>query len=57
MENKEPKRVTMPASTFAILEGSGVVISGVVSPQIWVVSVVTPIITLLITTREPPTIT
>ena len=47
----------MPASTFAILEGSGVVISGVVSPLIWVVSVVTPIITLLITTREPPTIT
>ena len=34
--------------------GSRVVISGVIRPVIWVISIVTPLITLLITTPEPP---
>ena len=37
-----------------LLGGSGVVISGVISPLIWVISIVTLLITLLITTHEPP---
>ena len=37
-----------------ILEGSGVVISGVINPPIWVRNTVTPVISLLITTHEPP---
>ena len=36
------------------LGGSWVVISGVISPLIWVVCIVTPLVTLLITTHEPP---
>ena len=36
-----------------ILGGSWVVISGVISSLIWVVSIVTLLITLLITTHEP----
>ena len=38
----------------ALLGGSWVVISRVISPRIWVISIVTPLITLLITTHEPP---
>ena len=34
--------------------GSWVVISGVISPLIWVISIVTLLITLVITTHEPP---
>ena len=54
---KEPEalpgsRVRRKLST--LLGGSGVVISGVKSPRIWVKSIVTLIITLLITTHEPP---
>ena len=37
-----------------MLGGSGVVISGVISPLTWVTSTVTLLITLLITTHEPP---
>ena len=37
-----------------MLGGSWVVISGVTSPRIWVISIVTLLITLLITTHEPP---
>ena len=34
--------------------GSRVVISGIISPLIWVISIVILLITLLITTHEPP---
>ena len=37
-----------------VLGGSGVVISRVISPLIWVISIDTPLKTLLITTTEPP---
>ena len=37
-----------------LLGGSWVVISGVISPLIWVISIVTLLITLVITTHEPP---
>ena len=37
-----------------VLGGSWLVISGVLSPLIWVISIVTLLITLSITTREPP---
>ena len=37
-----------------VLGGSWVVISGVISPLIWVISIVTLLITPLITTHEPP---
>ena len=40
----------------SLLGGSGVVISGVLSPLIWVISIVTLLITLLTTTPEPPSI-
>ena len=38
----------------AVLGGSWVLISGVISPLIWVTSIVTLLLTLLITTHEPP---
>ena len=38
----------------ALLGGSGVVTSGVISPLIWVISIVTLLITLLVSTPEPP---
>ena len=38
----------------SLLGGSWVVISGVISPLIWVISFVTLLITLLTTTHEPP---
>ena len=34
--------------------GSGVVISGVISPLIWVIRIVALLVTLVITTHEPP---
>ena len=37
-----------------LLGGSWAVISRVISPRIWVISMVTLLITLLITTHEPP---
>ena len=37
-----------------VLGGSWAVISGVVSPLIWVITIVTLLITPLITTHEPP---
>ena len=40
----------------ALLGGSWVVISWVISPLIWVISIVTLLIALLITTLEPPSI-
>ena len=39
-----------------LLEGSWVVISAVRSPLIWVVSIVTLLITALTTTHEPPSV-
>ena len=45
----------MRAPTLAqILGGSWLVISGVISPPIWVVTMVTLLITPRITTHEPP---
>ena len=46
--------VLNPQSTMPYLEVQGVVISGVISPLIWVISTVTLLITLLIITHEPP---
>ena len=43
-----------PEGNHGVLGGSGVVVSGVISPLIWVISIVTLLITLLITTHEPP---
>ena len=40
--------------TSTILGGSWVVISGVISPFIWVIAIVTLLITPLITAHEPP---
>ena len=37
-----------------MLGGSWVVISGVISPPIWVINIATLLITPLITTHEPP---
>ena len=37
-----------------VLGGSSVVISGVISPLTWVISIVTLLMTLLMTTYEPP---
>ena len=37
-----------------VLGGSWVVISGVISPVIWVITIVILLITLLITNHEPP---
>ena len=42
------------ALPISILGGSWVGISGVISPLIWVMSIVTLLISLLITTHEPP---
>ena len=39
---------------MTLLGGSGVVISRVISPLVWVISIVTLLITLRITTHEPP---
>ena len=41
-------------SSYKLLGGSWVVISGIISPLIWVRSIVTLLITPLITTHEPP---
>ena len=38
----------------SLLGGSGVVISRVISPLVWVISIVNLLMTLLITTHEPP---
>ena len=40
--------------SFILPEGSWVVISGVIRPLVWVISIETLLITLLITTHEPP---
>ena len=37
-----------------VLGGSWVVTNGLISPLIWVISILTLLITLLITTHEPP---
>ena len=41
-------------ATQTVLGGSWVVITGVISPLIWVRTIVTLLITPLITTHEPP---
>ena len=40
--------------SYTLLGGSWVVISGVISPLIWVITIVTLLIGPLITTHEPP---
>ena len=46
-------QVKLWSSWAGLLGGSGVVIGGVISPLIWVISIVTLLITLLITTLNP----
>ena len=46
--------VTQQRRCIRLLGGSWVVISGVISPLIWVIIIVTLLITPLITTHEPP---
>ena len=41
-------------NNYLLLGGSWVGISGVISPLIWVITIVILLITLLITTHEPP---
>ena len=48
--NTRPHKPTIGALTIRLLGGSGVVISGAISPLIWVISTATLLITLLITT-------
>ena len=48
------KHVWGPKLQPSILGGLWVLISGVRSPVIWVISIVALLITLLITTHEPP---
>ena len=43
----------LPLDSLPLLGGSWVVISGVISPLIRVISIVTPLTTLLITTPKP----
>ena len=43
-----------PRVLLTLLGGSGVVISGVICPLIWVITIVTLLTTPLITTPEPP---
>ena len=45
-----------PPNLVQLLGGSWIVISGVISPAIWVRSIVTLPITLVVTTHEPPSI-
>ena len=44
----------LPLILRTVLGGSWVFIRGVLSPRIWVISIVTLRITLLMPTREPP---
>ena len=46
--------VAVWSQSLGLLGGSWVVISGVISPLIWVITIVTLLITPLITTHEPP---
>ena len=50
----KPAMARLSMNSVQLLGGSGVVISRVVSPLIWVISIVTLLITLPITTHEPP---
>ena len=45
-----------PKDLSSLLGGSWVVVSGVISLLIWVIAIVTLLITSLITTHEPPSI-
>ena len=44
----------MLCQRYALLGGSWVVISRVISPLIWLITIVTLLITPLLTTHEPP---
>ena len=44
----------LPQALYTLLGGSWVVISMVLRPVIWVMTIVTLLITPLITTHEPP---
>ena len=48
------KALTGAGASPGMLGGSWVVISGVMSPLIWVITIVTLLITPLITAHEPP---
>ena len=48
----KPAMARLSMNSVQLLGGSGVVISRVVSPLIWVISIVTLLITLPITTHE-----
>ena len=52
--NKEETHVLGAFSLAVLLGGSRVVISGVISPLIWVITIVTLFITPLLTNHEPP---
>ena len=58
LRDPERTRIALFQNPYRILKiavgGSGVVISRVISPVIWVISIVTLRITLLITSHEPP---
>ena len=49
-----PSSLVRALTASSVLGGSAVVIHGVISPLIRVISIVTLVITLLITTHEPP---
>ena len=48
-------KIPEASQTPILLGGSWVVLSGVISPLTWVVSIVAPLITPIITTHEPYT--
>ena len=52
--SKSPKVERIVDFAHRLLGGSCVVISGAISPLIWVISIVTLFITLLVATYEPP---
>ena len=51
---RQPQNSDNPRPYLALLGGSWVVINGVRSPLIWVISIVTLLITPLTTTHEAP---
>ena len=51
-----PESFASAVGKARLLGGSWVVISGVISPLRWVITIVTLLITPLITTHEPPSI-
>ena len=54
LEEAAKKTLEVRETLRLLLGGSWVGISGLISPLIWVISIVTLLIILLITTHEPP---